>query len=177
MFWHVSVHPSVCSHLGGYPARSRWGVPCQRVPCRGVPTPRPGPGGGYPAGGYLPPARSRGVPCQGYLPPPLARSRRGGGVTLPGGVPLLGHQKEYLIRCGRYAFCVHAGGLSCCSRWLLVNSIDYLMWGLVMGKAGGGRALNPFTPSSDPGCIRQYILLKYYIQLAVPQWKHQIICA
>ena len=55
----------------------------------------PGPaGGGYPA---------RGVPCRGgTLPGPA-----GGGGTQ------LGQQKEYSLHGGRYASCIHAGGLSC----------------------------------------------------------------
>ena len=63
-----------------------------------------------------------GYPCQGGLSPSLARSRWGctlarDGVTLiqRWGTPLprIGQQMEYLIRGGRYASCVHAGGLSC----------------------------------------------------------------
>ena len=58
-------------------------------------------GGGYPGGYPIPP---RGVP-------------RG----VPGGVPRggtrggtqLGQHREYLLHSGRYASCVHAGGLSC----------------------------------------------------------------
>ena len=60
------------------------GVPCQGgYPAGGVPC------GGYPAGG---------VPCGGY---PV----RGG--------TQLGQHREYLLHGGRYASCVHAGGLSC----------------------------------------------------------------
>ena len=61
------------------------------LPCRGDPA-----GGRYPAGGR--------VPCQGGYP---AR-----GDTLLGGTQV-GQQKEYSIHGGRYASCVHAGGLSC----------------------------------------------------------------
>ena len=50
------------------------------------------PGGRYPAGGYP----AGGVPCRG-----------GGGCTQ------VGQQKEYSLHGGRYASCVHAGGLSC----------------------------------------------------------------
>ena len=49
-----------------------------------------------PGGGTLP----GGVPCQG------------GGVPCPGGTQL-GQHREYLLHGGRYASCVHAGGLSC----------------------------------------------------------------
>ena len=59
--------------------------------------------GGYSAGGV--PGRGeggtllgRGVPCRG--------------VPCRGGT-LLGQQKEYSLHGGRYASCVHAGGLSC----------------------------------------------------------------
>ena len=79
---------------GGYPARSsRGGVPWPGgypgwgVPWRGVPWP-----GGYPGGG---------VPCLG-------------GVPWPGEGTQLGQHREYLLHGGRYASCVHAGGLSCC---------------------------------------------------------------
>ena len=76
---------------GGYPARSSWG---------GIlPGSAGGPPGqvrmrGYPAGGTLP----------GYSPP--ARSGWGGGNQLQ-------QQKEYSLHGGRYASCVHVGGLSC----------------------------------------------------------------
>ena len=77
----------------------------------------PGPaGGGYPgregtlAGGTL----ARGVPWPGGT---LA-----GGVPWLGGYPAqwggtqLGQHREYLLHGGRYASCVHAGGLSCWGR-------------------------------------------------------------
>ena len=67
MFWHVSVHQSVCPHLGGYPgqvqwggggtpARSSWGYPYQGVPLPGGTSPQVPPPhwtllGGTPAGG------------------------------------------------------------------------------------------------------------------------------
>ena len=44
-----------------------------------------------------------GVPKSGYPPPP-----RGGGY-----LTRVGQQKEYSLHGGRYASCVHAGGLSC----------------------------------------------------------------
>ena len=122
MFSHVSVHPSIClSMRGGYPsqvqpgegtpARSTLFTPHQTwlggTPARGgtlpgstpplVPPPiRPGQGGTLP----------EGVP---HLGSPI---RPAWGATLPG-VPHFGKQMEYLIRLGRYASCVHAGGLSC----------------------------------------------------------------
>ena len=123
--------------LGGVPCP---GVPCWGgYPARGVPwsgTPQPGQdGGGYPArsswGGTLPGGQypAWGVPCWGgtlvrYPPWP---GQEGGGATLPGGTLVryppsqdrmgggtqVGQQKEYSIHGGRYASCVHAGGLSC----------------------------------------------------------------
>ena len=57
-----------------------------------------------PAGGGVPwPGGGGGVPWPG-----------GGGGGVPG-------QKECLLCSGRYASCVHAGGLSCCNR----NSHSY----------------------------------------------------
>ena len=60
---------------------------------------------------------------KGYLwQAQLARSGQGGtphsGMGYPParsgwGTPRIGQQKEYLLRGGRYASCVHAGGLSC----------------------------------------------------------------
>ena len=72
--------------------------------------PQPGPAGGVPQ-----PGRGTSLAGMGYSP---ARSDGGGthgGVpTRTGmGYPPTGQQMEYLIRRGRYAFCVHAGGLSC----------------------------------------------------------------
>ena len=115
MFWHVSVHPSVCPHLeggtparssqGGSPARSRWGypnrgrVPQWGYPNRGTPMGIPRTGGtimeGSPIGGTPP-----------WIPPPHQTCPGG---TLMGGSPL---SSTWYAR-GRYASCVHAGGLSC----------------------------------------------------------------
>ena len=69
------------------------GVPCQVQPGEGGTLP-----GGYPAGGY-----------PGGVPPSQVRM---GGVPCRGGTQL-GQQKEYSLHGGRYASCVHAGGLSC----------------------------------------------------------------
>ena len=89
---------------GGYPGRGYpgggtlpEGVPCQGVPWWGYP-----PRGGYPAGG---------VPCWG--------------VPCWGGTQL-GQHREYLLHGGRYASCVHAGGLSCVWQvfeWLVYKHI------------------------------------------------------
>ena len=62
--------------------------------------------GGYPA------RSSRGG---GTLPGPAGGGGTwpGGGGTLPGGGGTqLGQHREYLLHGGRYASCVHAGGLS-----------------------------------------------------------------
>ena len=105
MFWHVSVCLSVhrgvpVSHnaLQHFPEchGAAGGVPCQvqlgGVPCQ-VQLGR---------GGTLP-GPAGGVPCQVQL----------GGVPWPGGGTHLGQHREYLLHGGRYASCVHAGGLSC----------------------------------------------------------------
>ena len=55
--------------------------------------------GGYPGGG---------VPWQGGTPP----ARSGWRVPCLGGGTQVGQQKEYSLHGGRYASCVHAGGLS-----------------------------------------------------------------
>ena len=93
-----NISQNAMGQLGG-------GVPCQVQP-----------GGG----GTLPdPARGvpwRGVPWTGGYP-----GRGGtlaGGVPWPGGYPgwggtQLGQHREYLLHGGRYASCIHAGGLSC----------------------------------------------------------------
>ena len=60
------------------------------------------PGSGTPPGGY--PGQVRGG-YPGQVPPP-----RGGGTRV-------GQQKEYSLHGGRYASCVHAGGLSCIAMW------------------------------------------------------------
>ena len=90
---------------GGVPCQVQpGGVPCQVQP-GGVPC-QVQLGGGYPA------RSSRG----GTLPGPA------GGVPWPGGYPAGGgtqleQHREYLLHGGRYASCVHAGGLSC--TWLI----------------------------------------------------------
>ena len=77
------------------------GVPCQVQLGGGT---LPGPAGGR----Y--PGRGGGYPGQGGYP---GKVRMGGG-TLPGeGGTQVGQQKEYSLHGGRYASCVHAGGLSC----------------------------------------------------------------
>ena len=68
--------------------------------------PPPPPPGGYRSPGTPP----GGVPKSGYPPPGGYRSPG----TPPGGyLTRVGQQKEYSLHGGRYASCVHAGGLSC----------------------------------------------------------------
>ena len=102
--------PTRSSHGGGTPARSdrgRRGVPQAGLTGGERGTPARSDRGGTPA------RSDRGVLEVGYPPP----SRDG--VPQPGlmGVPPpptgTGQQMEYLIRPGRSASCVYAGGLSC----------------------------------------------------------------
>ena len=97
---------------GGVP-RPPWGGTWVRYPPGGVPgsgTPGGVPGtppGGYP--GQVPPWGGTRTPPGGYQTPP-------GGTRVrypPGGGSRVGQQKEYSLHGGRYASCVHAGGLSC----------------------------------------------------------------
>ena len=86
---------------GGYPLpRSRWGIP----PSLGG-TPFPGRG--------IPPSQAGGyhLPRQGY--PHLAPFPGGGTLPRWGGYIPPEQHSMYLLRGGRYASCVHAGGLSC----------------------------------------------------------------
>ena len=66
----------------------------------------PQPGMGYPLSwdGVPPPSQVRiggGYPRMGYHP------------SWDGYPPRIGQHREYLLRCGRYASCIHTGGLSC----------------------------------------------------------------
>ena len=92
------------------------GAPQGTYPLAKVGTPCPGQNGGegVPQGTY-PPAKVgtpqpgqdgwRGTPRYLTLPPTK--------VGTPPPPPGIGQHMEYLIRCGRYASCVHVGGLSC----------------------------------------------------------------
>ena len=104
---------------GGYPTRSSWwGVPwLGGYPGQGVPWP----GGTLARQGVPWPG---GVPCQVQLGGTLVGGTLARGVPWPGGYPgrggtlarggtQLGQHREYLLHGGRYASCVHAGGLSC----------------------------------------------------------------
>ena len=97
---------------------------------RGIPPSSLGQGQGTPsslgapppskAGWGYPPSRDGVPPCQemGIPPPPS-----GPAIGYP---PPLGQQKEYLICRGRYASCLHAGGLSCFE--FKVNYKSYLLF-------------------------------------------------
>ena len=112
---------------GGYPAR---GYPSRVLPQPGQD--RGYPARGYPAGGYpsrVPswPGQDREIPCQrgypGRVPPsrvPLGPGRDWGGTQL-------GQQKEYSLHGGRYASCVHAGGLSCLILYS-IGDIHIIFW-------------------------------------------------
>ena len=109
---------------GGYPGRvPPWPGPARGVPCGGCTLVGGTLAGGYPAGGYpdrVPPTQVQpggypggGVPCYpGRYPPtgyPPGQVRGG----YPGGGTQIGQQMKYSLHGGRYASCVHAGGLSC----------------------------------------------------------------
>ena len=144
---------------GGYPVRypprgSRypWGGTQSGTPQGGTQLGTPQGGSGYPPGGYLVryppggPGTPRGVPSQvppgGYLVwyhPPGGSGYPLGGYPVrypPGGVRVpprggtqSGQQKEYSLHGGRYASCVHAGGLSClCGGNILVSERGETMW-------------------------------------------------
>ena len=122
-----TVFTGVCLSTGGGRGgtRTHEGVPDRVPPWGGTWTPGgyltgyppggvPGPRGGtqtprgyltrYPLGGGG--TRTRGGDLTGYPP--------GGGVPgPPRGGTQLGQHSEYLLHSGRYASCVHAGGLSC----------------------------------------------------------------
>ena len=93
------------------------GTPLGGVPGSGPPSGVPGPPRGgtrvrYPPGGYP----GQVPPLGGYLVGGTRVRYPPGGVpgsgTPPGGTRV-GQQKEYSLHGGRYASCVHAGGLSC----------------------------------------------------------------
>ena len=116
-------YPPWGGYLGGYP---RSGTPPGGYLRSGTPW------GGYPGGGYLRSGTPWGVPG-GYPRSGTPPGGVPGGVPdvwyppsprgVPGGVPevrypprggtQLGQHREYLLHSGRYASCVHAGGLSC----------------------------------------------------------------
>ena len=91
---------SVCHSGGGGSRSSQW---------RGGSGPAGGWGGGQvqPVGGSGPASQGGSGPAKGGSGP--AR----GGSTSGGGSAKIGQHREYLLHGGRYASCVHAGGLSC----------------------------------------------------------------
>ena len=119
---------SVCPHLGGVPISHN---ALQHFPeCHGAAGggTLPGPAGG----GTLP----GGVPCWGGYPAGEVPCRGGTHVRYPpgripppsqaGGGTQLGKHREYLLHGGRYASCVHAGGLSCFVKTFHQRSIQDL---------------------------------------------------
>ena len=120
------------SSWGGYPARSNWGWGTLPGPARGgtqvryPPSQGTTPWPGYPPTRVPPGQVSWGVPWWGgyltWVPPtrvPPARVPPPPGYPpggeYPVGVPRSGQHREYLLHGGRYASCVHVGGLSCLS--------------------------------------------------------------
>ena len=120
MFWHVSVHPSVCPHLGGgYPVQVQPGGYPSQVQVGGYPTlgtPCQTWSGGYPtlgpppsdlAGGSTPPQVP--PPVRPWITPPHVRPGRGvprQGDTPPSstwyaaiGMPLAFTQEDFLVVC------------------------------------------------------------------------------
>ena len=136
--WGVP-QPGVCDPWLGYPP---WlgATPARGHTPQGTPHPQPGQDRGYirqgaPTWGTPWPGQDRGYPSQGYPPwgtpsslarsgwgypsqggnclwYPLARSGQGG-TPARGYPPGTGQHMEYLISGGRYASCIHTGGLSC----------------------------------------------------------------
>ena len=121
-------YPGPGTTPGGYPdtpPRGVCGPPREGTQTPGVPRPGYSPPGGtqtwVPPGGY--PGPPPGGPMSGYPPggvpghPPGGVPGPRGGYpgpgTPPGGGTRVGQQKEYSLHGGRYASCVHAGGLSC----------------------------------------------------------------
>ena len=102
----VPVSHNALQHFPECHGAAGVGVPCQVQPGgRGYPARSSR--GGYPGrGGTL----AGGVPWQGV--PWLGGTLAGGGYPGRGGTQL-GQHREYLLHGGRYASCVHAGGLSC----------------------------------------------------------------
>ena len=132
----------VCPHLGGVPIshNALQHFPECHEAVGGVPRPPLPQGGyltGYPPGGVPGPPGGTwpGTPPRGYPDPPggtwpgtprgvrvppggggvpdWVHTRGGGTWTPPGGGTQVGQHKEYSLHGGRYASCVHAGGLSC----------------------------------------------------------------
>ena len=123
--------------------------------------PRPGPDGGY-----LGQVQMGGYPSQVWMGG-AHQQRMGYPPHLDlgwGTPPWLGQQKAYSLRGGRYASCVHAGGLSCYFITLLMicllmsrcPAIPLSQWGstavpLNLPMWGGGEPLaQPIVGPTDP---------------------------
>ena len=143
MFSHVSVHPSIHQsvHTGVGGGTPPW-VP-RPGPARGGTPTRSSPGG-VPHLGYSPWTWLGGYPTSGTTP-----VGPGGG-----GVPHFGKQMEYLIRRGRYASSVHAGGLSCYTYKVLIDCSGK-QWPVISINTG-----NMVFAVSLRGVIRFHILLR-----------------
>ena len=114
----VPISHNALQHYPEFHGADTWGGGTLPGPARGVPCR----GGGTLLGGTLP----GGIPClggtllegyQGRVPPWPGQD---GGVPCWGGTQV-GQQKEYSLHGGRYASCVHAGGLSCKVMFLAKN--------------------------------------------------------
>ena len=114
-------YPARSSRLGGGGGYSDQGVPNQGCTLMwGTPPWVPpwsdlaGRGWGYPTSGtpHQTWLGGGGYP-DGGIPPWIPPVKPGQGGTPMGGYPTSDNRWEYLIRHGRYASCVHAGGLSC----------------------------------------------------------------
>ena len=103
---------------GGYPVRYPPGGGSGYLPPRGVRVPPGGYPVRYPPGGSgYPPEGGSGYPpggVPGQVPPPGGGSGTPpGGTRSGGGVPGQDNRRSTDYTAGRYASCVHAGGLSC----------------------------------------------------------------
>ena len=101
------VCPSICLSTGGGGVRSSWGGGGQVQLPGGVGQVQWGGGGSSPAagGGQVQPGGGSGPAVGGGG----GQVKLGGG----GGSAKTEQHREYLLHGGRYAPCVHAGGLSC----------------------------------------------------------------
>ena len=107
----------------GYPLDLGWGTlwTWDRVPPQTWDQVPPGPGTGYPL--PSPGTRYPPRPGTGYPPRPGTGYPPGPGTGYP---PQ--HSEEHLIRDGRYASCVHAGGLSCCKKnFLEIQLLNHIL--------------------------------------------------
>ena len=180
----------------GYPPRGGTWPGTPPPPPGGYPDPPPGgtrtpPGGTWPGtppggtrtpGGYLTRYPPRGVvprpPLGGYLTgyPPWQSFRGGypdppwGGYLTgypPRGGTQLGQHSEYLLHSGRYASCVHAGGLSCyyfnCFLWGPIDLPSFFKW-----KKDKKIAVLPTAEKAKYLCIGEQLFVDNYV---VCGWK------